>query len=289
MSENKEIITEGFLTTTHKDTYGTKLTLESLGSLLKLIQENPFLTIEHNPMEEYKIEIIEAKIVKLEDDEFALWSKFKSSDKRVIELLQSGKLKGFSYTATYTFKPATSKQIFFVGLDDRIYKENDLKEFISNFETSELKYTSFGFVVQRSADLTPVINLIIPLFEIFAVSFATAFGAKLGNKLGEEISEDLINIYKKIKDKILRNEKTSKMIESKKKIYITIKCSTLPEVILVSQISNGDELDLMFKTILEKNSIKKSDTPQKLNNIKEIKQIKLKWNGKQFELLKIKI
>jgi hypothetical protein len=289
MTENKEIIIEGLLATTQVDSVGTKLTLESLESMLKFVKENPFITIEHDPTKEYEIEIIEAKIIKLKDGEFAIWSKFKSSDPKYIEIMKDGmkdgELKGFSYTARYPFKIADSRQIFFVGLDDKIYKEDDLKEIMSGFKESEMQYTSFGFVAQRSLDLTPVINLIIPLFKIFAISFTTAFGAKLADKLGDEIGDDLVDVYKKIKDKILRNEKTSEMIKSKKKLSITIECLTLPKVILVSQISGEDELDLMFKAVIEKNSIKKTDISQKLSDIKEIK---LKWNDKQFELLKIR-
>lgn len=286
MTENKEIIIEGLLATTQVDSFGTKLTLESLESMLKFVKENPFITIEHDPTKEYEIEIIEAKIVELKDGEFGILCKFKSSDPKYIEIMKDGRLKGFSYTGRYPFKIADSRQLFFVGLDDKVYKEDDLKDIMSALNNKEIRYTSLGFIAQRSLDLTPVINLIIPLFEIFATSFAAAFGVKLANKLGDEVGDDLIDAYKKIKDKILRNEKTSEMIKSKKKLSITIESLTTPKVILVAQISGADELDLMFKTVIEKNSIKKSDISQKLNDIKEIK---LKWNGKQFELLNIRI
>ena len=91
-TKKKEVVgyIEGYLTTTHTDSFGDKLDLEHIRLFQDSIPEIKFLTDEHDLSKPPVGKILQSELRKLEDGEYALWAKAEVYDKKMAER------KGFS-------------------------------------------------------------------------------------------------------------------------------------------------------------------------------------------------
>jgi hypothetical protein len=188
-------IIEGFITTTHVDEFGTRVTLDQLKSIMNSLDKMPLSTMEHDPTRPMTGKVIKKEIRKLDDGEFGLWARVEVFNEQLIKLIESGTIKGFSISL---IESLNKSKILNFRLDDRVFTQKDLEMLESEITDENKKFIDIGLSYHRSADITPIIQF----FLVIGVSFATVFGARLGQNLADELSEDIINVYRKMKDKI---------------------------------------------------------------------------------------
>ena len=198
-------IVECFLATTHRDAFGTKLTLDSLKNLMKTFDKRSFGTYEHDPTKIVS-KILYIEIREMKDGEFGIWARLEIFDEKVIQLTENGILKGFSIAAHQNIDYS---KIINVRVDDRVFDEKNLMLIESMFSADEKERVSLGFSYFRSAEIVPNILCILPIEQLIYLGIVTAglyfsksFGTKIGNDLGSEVGKDVSKIYRKLADKV---------------------------------------------------------------------------------------
>jgi len=85
-----------YLTSTHRDLHGDKLTIKALISAKKALEDMPFMFNEHD-ISKPPIGILKSsEIKKLEDGEYGLYAEHEIFDQEILEEIKNGKKGGFS-------------------------------------------------------------------------------------------------------------------------------------------------------------------------------------------------
>ena len=249
-------IVKGFITTTHVDEFGTKLTLDNLKAMMNMLDEMPFVSQEHDPTKPLVCKVIKKEIRELDNGEFGIWARLEVFDEEAIKLLEDGTLKGFSFSG---YEKLDESKILNFRLDDRFFNLDDLKSLGSELTTEDEQFISIGNGYHRSIDVIPIIRLIIFVGGLFFVK-------SLGSRLGEEVGKDAAKAYRGFIDKI----KTMLNKKGKQKFFfnIVLKYDDL-KITISSQNEISEDLTLKLEKV--DNLLKNIDYPVDKENVVEIK------------------